>query len=281
MFNTIQLENFTLLRMGLGTNRIRNSSEAHELLRFACEQGINFYDTANIYQDGESELSIAVALKPYSKHLCITTKGGFKKQPSGVYKPEGHPLKLKQNLEASLVHLGLDKIDLYQLHRIDPEVPMEESLGALKELQIEGKIRHIGLSEVSVLQLKKAQSIVQVVSVQNRYNVFERDHDAVIDYCTEEGIVFIPFFPLGSSRHLFPESMMQVLNIIAKQYNHTPQQVALAWLLNRSPYILPIPGTLSKQHVLDNIAALFLELSSQDLKKIEECKAFTEEALLV
>lgn len=273
MQNTIQLENFTLLRMGLGTNRITNSIEAHALLRFAYDQGIHFYDTANIYQDGESELAIAAALKPYAAHLCIATKGGFRKDAPGVYTPEGHPPKLRENLDASLMRLGVEQIDLYQLHRIDPDVPMEESVGALKDLQSEGKIRYIGLSEVSVSQLEKALSIVQIVSVQNRYNVFERNHEAVVDYCNQQGIVFIAFFPLGSARHLFPTDMLHTLNTIAAQYNKTPQQVALAWLLQRAASLLPIPGTLSTQHLSDNIAALSFMLSAEDVKKINACAA--------
>lgn len=268
MHSTMSLEPFTLLRMGLGTNRITNTKEAHELLRFACDKGINFFDTANIYQDGESELALAKALKPYAKHLCITTKGGYKKHAPGVYKPEGHPERLKQNLEASLGRLELEHIDLYQLHRIDPEIPLEDSLGMLKDLQLQGKIRNLGLSEVSVAQLEQVLSIVPIVSVQNRYNVLERNHEEVVNYCEKHDLLFIPFFPLGSSRHLLPQALVQLLQRIAKQYGKTHQQIALSWLLHRSPQMLPIPGTLSKQHLLDNIAALTVELSAEDLNDI-------------
>jgi pyridoxine 4-dehydrogenase len=266
--STIALKEFQLLRMGLGTNRISNTTEAHELLRFACDEGINFIDTANIYQDGDSELAIAKALSSYAKHLCITTKGGYKKHAPGVYKPEGHPEQLKRHVDASLRRLGLEHIDLYQLHRIDPDIPMEDSLGALKQLQTQGKISYLGLSEVTVEQLDQAQTIVPIVSVQNRYNIFERNHEDVVNYCEKHDLVFIPFFPLGSSRHLFPESLVQLLQKIASRYAKTPEQIALSWLLMRSPIMLPIPGTLSKQHLLENIGSLAFTLSTEDLTAI-------------
>lgn len=269
MDHRISLKSFQLFPIGLGTNRITNTKEARELLGFARDQGINFFDTANIYQDGDSECAIARALHPYAQHLCIATKGGFKKNDDGSYVPEGHPEKLKQNVEDSLKRLQLSHIDLYQLHRIDPKVPLEDSLGMLKALQDMGKIRHIGLSDVSVAQIKQAETITQVASVQNRYNVFERKHEDVVAYCHEQGIIFIPFYPLGSPRHLFPEQGAQMLKLIAAQYQKTPEQVALAWALHRSPQILPIPGTLSKKHVLDNIAALTLELLAEDVSRLD------------
>src|SRR5690349_12647947 len=148
MTHFLRLGDLTISRIGLGTNRITNTPESHHLLRTAYEQGVNFFDTANIYQDGESELSLAAALSPYPKNVCIATKGGFKKQGPGIYKPEGHPAQLRKNLEDSLSRLRINQIDLYQLHRVDPEVPLEDSLSALKDLQAEGKIRHLGLSEV-------------------------------------------------------------------------------------------------------------------------------------
>jgi pyridoxine 4-dehydrogenase len=275
MAHSLQLGDLTICRMGLGTNRITNSPEAHDLLRSAFKLGINFFDTANIYQDGESELSIAAALKPYAKHLCITTKGGFKKYGVGIYKPEGHPDKLKQNLEESLLRLQLNQIDLYQLHRVDPSIPIEDSLGALKDLQTEGKIRYFGLSEVSIPQIEKAQSIINVMTVQNHYNLFERNNDDVVDYCQQQGIIFIPFFPLGSARHLFSDHLMQTLGSIAKRYHSTSQQIALAWLFKRSSFILPIPGTLSRQHLVDNMSALSIELSPFDLEKLSEQNQWT------
>lgn len=275
--STIILEPLTLFRLGLGTNRIKNVKEAHELLCFARDKGINFFDTANIYQDGESERGIAAALKPYAKHLCISTKGGFRKDGPGVYTPEGHPDKLKQNLEASLKRLDLDRIELYQLHRIDPNIPMEDSLGTLKDLQQAGKIGHVGLSEVSVTQIEQARRVMPIISIQNRYNVFERNHESVVDYCTQHSLIFLPFFPLGSSRHLFSEHVIQTLKTIGAHYGASPEQVALAWLLHRSPYMLPIPGTLSKQHLSDNIAAASLSLSASHLNTINACNSVINE----
>lgn len=273
MKSTIPLGDLELFRIGLGTNRLTNTKEAHELLKFAQTQGINFFDTANIYQDGESEKSIAQALRPYAKNLCIATKGGYRKDGLDLYIPEGNPQKLKENLENSLRRLQVEQIYLYQLHRVDPLVPMAESLGALNELQSAGKIRYIGLSEVTVSQIEEAMKIVSIQSVQNRYNVLERNHEAVVDFCHNHGIIFIPFFPLGSSRHLFSSGVVEILRDIAKQYERTPEQIALAWLLQRSPYMLPIPGTLSKHHLLDNVNSIALNLSAGDFARI---KAFKE-----
>jgi pyridoxine 4-dehydrogenase len=271
MHTLITLEPFKIFRIGLGTNRITDTNKAHDLLRFARDQGINFFDTANIYQDGESEKGIASALYPYRKDLCIATKGGFVKTADS-YVPEGHPEKLKKNLHESLKRLRLERIDLYTLHRIDPNVPLKESLGMLKELQNEGLINHIGLSEVTVAQVKEAQAIIKVASVQNHFNIVSREHEPVLDYCDENKIIFIPFFPLGSARHSFSKSAIDTLSLIAKQYGNTPSQVALAWLLQRSPYMLPIPGTLSKEHVRENIESKSLNLSREDLSKIDLLK---------
>lgn len=264
----INIQPFKLNPIGLGTNRITNVKEAHDLLRFAVDQGINFIDTANVYQDGESELSIKQALFPYQKNLCIATKAGFKKESQTVYTPEGDPKKLRENLEKSLKRLQLDRIDLFQLHRIDPNVPLEESVGGLKDLQDEGKIRHIGLSEVTVEQIKRAQAIAPIVSVQNRYNVFERNYEDVVNFCENEKIVFIPFFPLGSARNLIPVEKMKILEQVASNHKATAQQVALAWLLNRSSFMLPIPGTLSKQHLSENLSAQSISLSKNEIEMI-------------
>jgi pyridoxine 4-dehydrogenase len=249
-------------RIGLGTNRITDNPESRSLLLKATEYGINFIDTAHRYTMGVSEAVIGDTLAPYDKGIVIATKGGLK--PEG---PAASPEQLRSDIADSLKRLRVERIDLYQLHRVDPKVPLEDSLHALKELQLEGKIRHIGLSEVSVEQLKQAQNIVNIVSVQNEYNVMIRTHEALVDYCTEQGIAFIPWFPLGGLRG-GAEKVNELLADLAETYDATPQQLAIAWLLKRSPIILPIPGTLSEDHLIANLESARITLSDADYKQL-------------
>ena len=249
--NTIKLGQKSLFRIGLGTNRI--TAQSAELLRYAVDHGINFIDTAHIYTAGVSEQVIGTTLAPYPSNLHIASKGGMS---------NGSPAVLREELDQTLSSLATDCVSLYQLHRIDPNIPLEESLGALKQFQIEGKIEHIGLSEVSIEQIRRAQSVVEITSVQNHYNIAERKYDDVVDYCTDQNIIFIPYFPLGG--HTGDSRITQNLEQLAKKYRATTQQLALAWLLKRSPLMLPIPGTLSFKHLDANIAAATIDLSEED-----------------
>lgn len=266
---TIKIGDFIVNRIGLGTNRISDTAESHKLLQQAVDWGVNFIDTAQAYGEGESETGIASALAPYSDGLLIATKGGI--APNSNYTPDGTAEGLRKGVEDSLRRLKVDTLDLYQLHRVDPNVPIEESMATLKALQDEGKIRHIGLSEVTVEQLKKARSVVDIVSVQNEYNVIVRQHEELVDYCTEQGIVFIPWFPLGGLRG-GSQKVEAELTELATKYNATAQQVALAWLLRRSPMILPIPGTLSINHLKTNLDAGSITLSDADYAALTELK---------
>lgn len=259
---TINLGDLTVDRMGLGTNRITDTPESYELLRRAVELGVNFIDTAHRYTSGASETSIGNALAPYKPGLVIATKGGY--EAGGA---NGTPEALRKDVEDSLQRLKTDCIELYQLHRVDPDVPLEESVSALKTFQEEGKIRHIGLSEVTVEQLQQAQKIATIVSVQNEYNVLVRRHEALVDYCTQQGVVFIPWFPLGGLSG-GSEQVEAELEEVAARYSATPQQLALAWLLKRSPMILPIPGTLSIAHLEENIAAGAVHLNDEDYQEL-------------
>lgn len=260
----VTLGDLMVHRLGLGTNRITDSPEAHALLTRAVELGVNFIDTARRYGAGASETTIGNTLAPYHNHegLVIATKGGLTSNG-----PAGSPEALQSDLEASLRALRTDCIDLYQLHRRDPSIPLEVSVQALRTFQDEGKITHIGLSEVTVEELQRAQKIVRVVSVQNEYNVLKRQHEALVRYCTEQQIVFIPWFPLGGLRGE-AEEVAARLRDIAEKYDATPQQVALAWLLRRSPMILPIPGTLSIDHLEANLAAAQLQLHEEDYEQL-------------
>jgi pyridoxine 4-dehydrogenase len=263
---TIKIGELTVHRIGLGTNRITDTPEARTLLRRAVELGVNFVDTAHRYTNGASEMMLGKTLAPYENGLVIATKGGLTNEG-----PAASPEQLRKDLDDSLERLKVSCIDLYQLHRVDPKVPMEDSLRALKELQQVGKIRHIGISEITLEQLKEARKIVEVVSVQNEYNVVIRKHEALVDYCEEQGIAFIPWFPLGGLRG-GAETVNNVLKDIAKAYDATPQQIALAWLLKRSRVILPIPGTLSVDHLVTNLESADIPLSDTDydlLSKIQ------------
>jgi aryl-alcohol dehydrogenase-like predicted oxidoreductase len=226
--------------------------------RRAVELGVNFIDTADCYGPGSSEEVLAEALHPYREGLVIGTKAGQTRPSRDEWRPVGRPEYLRQQAELSLRKLKVERIDLFQLHRIDPKVPAEEQFGALKQLQDEGKIRHIGLSEVTVEQIEQARGQIEVVSVQNLYNFSQRRSDPVIDYCEREDLVFIPWTPIASGDLAAWDGP---LGRVAKQLNATPAQVALAWLLRRSPVIVPIPGTSSIAHLEENVAAASLTLA--------------------
>jgi len=260
----------TVNRMGFGAMRItgkgiwgdpKDMDESKRVLKRALELGVNFIDTADSYGPYVSEDLIAEALYPYADDLVIATKGGLTRQGPDQWLPVGRPEYLRQCVEMSLRRLKTDTIDLYQLHRIDPKVPAEETLGALKELQSQGKIRHIGLSEVSVEELEHAQTIVDIVSVQNLYNLSERKSEKLLDYCTEKSIGFIPWFPVAGGDLVKPGG---VLDQSAQKHDATVAQLALAWLLKRSPVMLPIPGTSSVAHLEENVAASSLTLTDEE-----------------
>jgi pyridoxine 4-dehydrogenase len=254
----VQIGDKRVNRIGLGTNRITDIDEAQALLKRAVELGVNFIDTAHTYRDGASETTIGKTLTPYSENLLVATKGGMH---------GASPDQLRADLEDSLRRLQTDCIDLYQLHRVDPSVPLEMTMGAMRQFKGEGKIRYVGLSEVDIAQIEQAQQIVPIASVQNEYNLVKRQHEAVLDYCTEHDIVFIPWFPLGglSGDTVHVNAVTEGL---AKKYNARPQQIALSWLLARSPIMLPIPGTLSIEHLVSNLEAALIELSKEDYQSL-------------
>jgi pyridoxine 4-dehydrogenase len=262
-------------RLGFGAMRITGEGiwgwppdrdNAIKVLKRAIDLGVNLIDTADAYGPETSELLIAQALHPYPKDLVIATKGGNTRPGPNQWIPNGRPEYLKTCVDKSLKRLQLDRIDLYQLHRIDPKVPEEESLGALKEMQDAGKIRHIGLSEVSPEQIARARKVVPIVSVQNRYNVEDRKWEKTLDYCEKEGLGFLPWFPVGGGRGL-PSG--NALETVAKARNTTVYPVALAWLLQRSPVMLPIPGTTNLAHLEENVAAAKLKLTPEEFKQID------------
>jgi pyridoxine 4-dehydrogenase len=239
---------------------------ARRVVRAAVEQGVDFIDTADSYGPVVSERLIAEALHPYPEGLVIATKAGLTRQGPGIWTPVGRPAYLKQQVELSLRTLRLERIDLIQLHRIDAEVPLADQLGAFKELQDEGKVRHIGVSEVSVAELEQARQIVDVVSVQNLYNLTNRQSQDVLEYATEHGIGFIPWFPIATGDLAAPDSPVAD---IARELDATPSQVALAWLLHTSPVVLPIPGTKSVEHLTENLGAAQLRLSAEDMARLD------------
>ena len=262
----------TVNRLGYGAMRITGSgvwgppkdrAEALRVLKRAVELGVNFIDTADSYGPGVSEEIIAEALAPYSKDLIIATKGGWLRPAPGYWSHDASPKHLREAVEGSLKRLRLDRIDLYQLHTPDPATSFELSMEALAELQREGKIRLIGLSNVTQEHIERALKIVPIVSVQNRYSFADREWDYVLDFCEQKGIAFIPWFPLAAGR-----AAGEVISRIAKAHNATPMQVALAWLLKRSPLMLPIPGTSSVAHLQENIAAASVELSDPEFKEL-------------
>jgi aryl-alcohol dehydrogenase-like predicted oxidoreductase len=241
-------------RIGLGTNRLTQTAENVEFIRQAVAAGIGLIDTAHLYTGGQSEETIGAALSPPPDGRIVATKGGFR--PG-----EGRPDVLRQQIEDSFRRLRTDEIELYYLHRVDPETPLEDSLAVIKEYRDQGKIRHVGLSEVGVEQIERARELMPIVAVQNRYNLSERAHDEVVDYCAREGLVFVPFFPLGGDGG-------PALAEIAERHGATDVQIALAWLLRRSPAMLPIPGTLSLTHLRENLGALEVELSDDEYEAL-------------
>jgi pyridoxine 4-dehydrogenase len=261
-------------RLGFGAMRITGDGiwgppddpeEARRLLRRVVELGLDLIDTADSYGPEVSENLIAEALHPYPDGLVIATKGGLRRTGPGQWPSDARPERLKECCEASLRRLKLDRIDLYQLHAPDPQVPYEDSVGALKELQDDGKIRHIGISNVSLDQLERARAIVEVVTVQNRYNLEDRGSEDLLEACERDGIGFIPWFPLATGRLA---EQGGALDRIAREHDAAPSQVALAWLLARSPVMLPIPGTSSVEHLEENVAATGIELSAAEVEEI-------------
>jgi len=265
----------TVNRLGFGAMRITGEgiwgwppdrANAPKVLRRATELGVDLIDTADAYGPDTSELLIAEALHPYPKGLVIATKGGLTRPGPGEWVPNCRPEHLKQAVEGSLKRLCLERIDLYQLHTVDPKVPIEESLGALKQMQDAGKIRHIGLSNVDPEEVARARKIVPIVSVQNRYNIEDRKSENVLVYCEKENLGFLPWFPIGGGSGLKPENP---LNAAAKAHGVSVYQVALAWLLARSLVMLPIPGTSSLAHLEGNVAAAKLKLTPEEWKAID------------
>jgi aryl-alcohol dehydrogenase-like predicted oxidoreductase len=261
-------------RLGFGAMRITGDgiwgepldrAEAIRVLRRAVELGINFIDTADSYGPEVSEEIIAEALYPYPAGVVIATKGGFLRPGPDRWVENGEPEHLRSACEGSLRRLRLDHIDLYQLHRIDPKVPAEDQIGTLKQLQAEGKIKHIGLSEVSVSQIRHAQTIAPIVSVQNRYSVTDRGSEDVLEYCEREKMGFIPWFPLAAGRVSRTDSPIRH---VAEQLSATPSQVALAWLLARSPVMLPIPGTSHVEHLEENVEAAGLKIGAREMQEL-------------
>lgn len=235
------------------------------VLRRAVELGANLIDTADSYALGENEELVAEALRPYRDDVVIATKVGVVRPSPLEWVPLGHPAYLRQQAELSLRRLGVERIDLLQLHRIDPAVPLADQIGALKQLVDEGKARHIGLSEASVEQLREASAITPIASVQNMYNLGDRGHEDVVDYAAAQGIAFIPFFPVGGGTHAATDGPVAE---VAAEIGATPAQTALAWLLHRSPTILPIPGTTSVAHLEENLAAARVRLTDAQFDRL-------------
>jgi aryl-alcohol dehydrogenase-like predicted oxidoreductase len=276
--STFQLGgDLSINRLGFGAMRItgpgiwgepQNPEESRKVLQRLPELGVNFIDTADSYGPEVSERLIAEALYPYPKGLVIATKGGLTRQGPNKWLPVGRPEYLIQCVEMSLRRLRLETIDLYQLHRIDGKVPVEESLGALVDLQKAGKIRHIGLSEVTRKEIEQASKTAKIVSVQNKYNIGDRSKDTedALEYCTQHKLAFIPWFPVAAGKLAAPGGP---LDASAKKHGATVSQLSLAWLLHRSPVMLPIPGTSSVKHLEENVAAAKVKLTAEEWKALE------------
>jgi aryl-alcohol dehydrogenase-like predicted oxidoreductase len=262
-------------RLGFGAMRIvgkgvwgepADAAEARRVLKRAVELGVNFIDTADSYGPEVSERLIGETLAPFPEGLVVATKAGLTRQGPDQWSPVGRAEYLIQQVEMSLRHLKTDTIDLWQLHRIDPRTPVEESLGAIAKLQKQGEIRHVGLSEVKPAEIDQARKIVTIVSVQNLYNVSDRKHEDVVEYCERENLAFIPWFPVAAGKLARAGG---VLDKMAKRHGSTVSQLSLAWLLHRSPVILPIPGTSSVKHLEENMKAAEIALSQEELAEIE------------
>lgn len=270
-------------RLGYGTMRLvgegawgepADPAEARRVLRRAVELGVNLIDTADAYGPEIAERLIAEALHPYPPGLVIATKGGITRQGPAQTEYVGRAGYLIQCVEMSLRRLRLERIDLYQLHRIDPRTPLEESLGALSKMRQQGKIRHIGLSEVTPEQIEQSEKTVSIVSVQNRYSLADRRHEQTLAWCAQRGIAFLPWYPIAAGKILKPDHpAAQALARIAACHNATPAQLSLAWLLQRSPVMLPIPGTSKVAHLEENVAAAEVKLSQEECLALD--KAFT------
>lgn len=265
-----------VVRLGYGTMQLpgegvwgepKDRSEAIAVLRRAVELGITFFDTADSYGPFVAEDLLREALHPYADDLVIATKAGLTRQGPGEWTPLGQPAYLRQQVEMALRRLDLERIDLFQLHRIDPAYPVADQVGELKQLQDEGKIRHIGLSEVGVDDLLEAQKTATIVSVQNHYNLANRDAEELLDHCTTEQIGFIPWFPLATGELSKQDGPLAAAS---KEHGATPSQLALAWLLKRSPVMLPIPGTSSVEHLDSNTAAASIELTDEEFTALSD-----------
>ena len=266
----------TINRLGFGAMRItgegiwgepKDPETCRKVLRRAVELGVNFIDTADSYGPEVSERLIGEALAPYQKGVVVATKAGLTRQGPNKWLPVGRPEYLQQEVEMSLRRLKLERLELWQLHRIDPKVPLEESLGVIKELQKQGKIHHVGLSEVKPSEIDQARKVIDVVSVQNQYNLGDRKHEDVVDYCTKHNIGFIPWFPVAGGKLVEPGGK---LDAAAKRHGATVAQLSIAWLLHRSQVILPIPGTSSVDHLEQNVASAAVKLSDAEWKEIED-----------
>ena len=271
---TVKLGDLTVNRMALGAMRLTgpgvigepaDPDNALEVLRRAVKLGVNFIDTADSYGPEVNERQIAEALHPYSDDVVIASKGGLIHERAGDWRRDGRPETLRASCEGSLQRLRVERMDLYQLHSVDPSVPIEESVGTLAELQQEGKIRHIGLSNVDARQLAQARQVATIVSVQNRYNLVDRHSEGVLEACERDGIAFIPWFPLGFGD--LTRGGGRLADVAATK-GATQAQVALAWLLRRSPAMLPIPGTSSLQHLEENVAAASLGLTDSEFAEL-------------
>ncbi|MEV4314074.1 aldo/keto reductase [Actinocrispum sp. NPDC049592] len=271
---TFALGDLEIVRLGFGAMQLTgpgvwgdpaDPAEAVRVLQRAVELGVNFIDTADAYGPFVADLLIHKALHPYPAGLVIATKVGFSRQGPRRWTAIGRPEYLRQQTELNLRHLGVDRIDLLQLHRIDPAVPLADQVGELKNLQDEGKVRYIGLSEVTVAQLRAAREVAEIRTVQNRYNLADRSAEDLLDYSEQNGIGFIPWHPLATGGLTGTDGPLAAL---AKQYQATPSQLALAWLLKRSPVMLPIPGTSSVAHLEDNLGAAGIELDDDAYKAL-------------
>jgi len=271
----LKIADLEVHRLGFGAMRVidnddiwgepKDRANSLRVLRRAVELGVTFIDTAESYGPQTNETLIAEALHPYPKGLVIATKGGLARPRPSRWDADCRPEKLRRDLEGSLKRLRLERIDLYQLHTVDPKVPLEVSVGALADMQREGKVRHLGLSNVTVKQLEQARRIVPIVSVQNRYSLADRSAEAVLAHCEKLGIAFLPWYPLGDGSAL----RLSKVKKLAAKLGATPAQVALAWLLKKSPLMLPIPGTGNVAHLEENVAAAKLRLESADLAALD------------